>query len=291
MEETPLVSVLLASYNHEAYVEAAIRSIMSQQGVSFELIVIDDGSQDQSPAILKSLSESLGFIFIVRPNKGLVPTMNELVSHARGKYFCSFASDDVMPAGRLLLQSSFMEEHPKASVCFGQVMQMDEKGNLEACLDRRFLKSMPAASFDELFLGQKALHGCTEMIRREMLLSVGGYDENFYFEDYPLWLRLSHEYGALPVLKDVFCYYRVHGKNMHLNHERMYTAFLEIIKLYSDQPLYKRAQQHWKANWFSTLAGSDKKQAFKMFFKLASPSWAFWRRVPKLFIPLKFLKY
>ncbi|HOG68354.1 MAG TPA: glycosyltransferase, partial [Fibrobacteraceae bacterium] len=65
--ETPLVSVLLASYNHEAYVEAAIRSILSQQGVSFELIVIDDGSTDQSPLILESLSKKLGFQFITRP--------------------------------------------------------------------------------------------------------------------------------------------------------------------------------------------------------------------------------
>lgn len=291
MEEAPLVSVLLASYNHEAYVEASIRSIMSQQGVSFELIVIDDGSQDQSPTILKSLSEALGFTFIVRPNKGLVPTMNELVSHARGKYLCSFASDDLMPAGRLLLQSSFMGEHPKVPACFGQVMQMDEKGNLEAYLDQRFLKSMPSASFEELFLGKKGLHGCTEMIRREMLLNIGGYDERFNFEDYPLWLKLSHEYGSLPVLKEIFCYYRVHGKNMHLDHQKMYTAFLEIIKLYRDHPLYEKARRHWKSNWFSSLAGSDKKQAFKKFFKLASPSWVFWRRVPKLFIPRKFLKY
>lgn len=291
MEEVPLVSVLLASYNHEAYVEAAVRSIMSQQGVSFELIVIDDGSPDQSPSILKSLSESLSFTLIVRPNKGFVPTMNDLVSHARGKYLCSFASDDVMPAGRLLLQSTFMEEHPKVPVCFGQAIQMDSKGNKESSVDVRFLKGMPSVSFEELFLGQKGLHGCTEMIRREMHLSIGGYDERFNFEDYPLWLKLSHEHGSLPVLKEVFCYYRVHGKNMHLDHQKMYSAFLEIIKLYRDHPLYEKARRHWKSNWFSRLAGSDKKEALKMFFKLASPSWVFWRRVPKLFIPQKFLKY
>ena len=61
---TPKVSVILPSYNHEPYVESAVRSVMEQTGVDFELIVIDDGSKDRSPEILKQLSEELGFMFI-----------------------------------------------------------------------------------------------------------------------------------------------------------------------------------------------------------------------------------
>lgn len=289
--ETPLVSVLLASYNHEAYVEAAIRSILSQQGVSFELIVIDDGSTDQSPLILESLSKKLGFQFITRPNQGFVSTMNELAKLARGRYFCSFASDDIMPAGRLMIQSTFMEEHPNVPVCFGQTMEMNASGTLELNLDERFLKGVPEVTFEELFLGQKALHGCTEMIRRDLFFEVGGYDSRFFFEDFPLWLRLSYQYGPLPVLENVFCYYRLHGNNMHLNHEKMYSELLRVIDLYSEHPLYKRAVWHCKSNWFSSLTYSNKMKALQMFFKLASPSWMFLRRVPKLFIPRRFLKY
>lgn len=289
--EAPLVSVLLASYNHEAYIEASIRSILSQQGVSFELIVIDDGSTDSSPSILEKLSKQLGFTYISRPNKGLVSTMNELAKLARGRYFCSFASDDIMPAGRLMIQSNFMEEHPNVPVCFGQTMEMNASGSLEVELDERFLRGVPEVSFEQLFLGFKGLHGCTEMIRREMFFNVGGYDERFFFEDYPLWLRLSNQYGPLPVLKNVFCYYRVHGKNMHLNHEKMYLELLKIIDLYSHHPLYKKAVWHCKSNWFSSLTYSNRMKAFQMFFKLASPSWMFLRRVPKLFIPRRFLKY
>ena len=73
---TPKVSVILPSYNHEPYVESAVRSVMEQTGVDFELIVIDDGSKDRSPEILKRLSEELGFMFIHRPNKGVVATLN-----------------------------------------------------------------------------------------------------------------------------------------------------------------------------------------------------------------------
>ena len=106
-ELPPIVSVLMASYNHEKYVEAAVRSVLSQQGVAFELIVIDDGSTDRSPEILEKLSAELRFSYIHRENKGVVATMNELLAMARGKFFCSFASDDIMPPDRLKIQSDF----------------------------------------------------------------------------------------------------------------------------------------------------------------------------------------
>ena len=98
-ELPPLVSVLMASYNHEKFVEAAVRSVMAQKGVAFELVVIDDGSTDSSPEILERLQAELKFTYVHRENKGVVATMNELVSMARGKYFCSFASDDRCPRG------------------------------------------------------------------------------------------------------------------------------------------------------------------------------------------------
>ena len=80
--EKPLVSVLLPSYNHARFVESAVRSVMEQQGVSFELIVIDDGSTDDSPQILEALQKELGFRYIHRENRGLVRTLNELLSLA-----------------------------------------------------------------------------------------------------------------------------------------------------------------------------------------------------------------
>ena len=164
-EMPPLVSVLMASYNHEKYVEAAVRSIMAQKGVAFELIVIDDGSTDSSPEILERLQAELKFSYIHRPNRGLVATMNELVSMARGKYFCSFASDDIMPQGRLEKQSAYLELHPEESLCFGQIVLMDKDGNHGEEFDPRYTRSIPRVTFDEFFLGEKEVHGCSEMIR------------------------------------------------------------------------------------------------------------------------------
>ena len=289
---TPKVSVILPSYNHEPYVEAAVRSVMEQTGVDFELIVIDDGSKDCSPEILKRLSEELGFMFIHRPNKGVVATLNEALSLARGLYVCSFSSDDIMPPDRLKNQSDFLDAHPEAVACFGQVMPLFDDGKLGE-MDVRYLRSVPQVTFKESFLGQKALHGCAEMFVREKILAIGGYDNRYYFEDYPLYLKILDHYGPQPVSKDfVCCYYREHGDNLHVNHDRIYGEILRLLaENYSSHPLYKKAVRAWKSNWFSAVAAQSKLKALRLIPRVISLSPRFWFRLPKLFIPRKLLKY
>ena len=289
---TPKVSVILPSYNHEPYVESAVRSVMKQTGVDFELIVIDDGSKDRSPEILKRLSEELGFTFIHRPNKGVVATLNEALSLARGLYVCSFSSDDIMPPDRLKNQSDFLDAHPEAVACFGQVMPLFDDGKLGE-MDVRYLRSVPQVTFKESFLGQKALHGCAEMFVREKILAIGGYDNRYYFEDYPLYLKILDHYGPQPVSKDfVCCYYREHGDNLHVNHDRIYGEILRLLaENYSSHPLYKKAVRAWKSNWFSAVAAQSKLKALRLIPRVISLSPRFWSRLPKLFIPRKLLKY
>jgi len=288
----PKVSVLLPSYNHEQYVEAAVRSVMSQTGVVFELIVIDDGSSDSSPKILANLQAELGFTYIHRPNKGVVPTLNEALALARGRYVCTFSSDDKMPPERLKKQSDYLEMHPDAVACFGQIKPLYDDDSLGE-MDVRFLRSVPQVSFEESFLGKKALHGCGEMFVREKIVAIGCYDERYYFEDYPLYLKILYNYGPQPVLSDVVCcYYREHGDNMHVNNNRIFSEILRMLaENYSSHPLYREAVRCWKANWFSAVAAQSKLAAIRLIPKVISLSPRFWLRIPKLFIPKKLLPY
>lgn len=292
-EFAPVVSVLMACYNHEKYVEASVRSVMAQKGVPFELIVVDDGSPDGSHEILERLAQEFHFQYIHRPNKGLVATMNEMLALARGKYFCSFASDDVMPEDRLLRQSTFLAAHPRAVACFGQVIPMDETGNVAQKMDPRYLRSVPQVCFEESFLGKKALHGSSEMFVRDKIIELGGYDSRYFFEDYPMFLKILYNCGPQPVSADIVCcYYREHGDNLHSNTDRIFKEILRILEdNYSGHRLYKKAVACWKANWFSTLAAENKVAAWKQLPKLASLSSSFLRRLPKLFIPKKFLPF
>lgn len=288
--ENPLVSVLLASYNHEKYVEASVRSVMAQTGVFFELIVIDDGSSDRSPEILERLQKELNFRYVHRPNKGFMATMEELVSLAKGKYFCSFASDDIMPQGRLAKQSEYLESHPEDPMCFGQIVLMDGDGKHGEDFDPRYIRSMPRVTFEEFFMGEKEVHGCSEMISLEFFKENGGYDKEFPFEDFPQWLRFLKKCGSLPVLPIKCCYYRQHGNNMSLDNTLMYGTFLKVLSRYSDHPLYPKVVKIWKSHWFSMIAYRNKKEAFRRLPELWSFSFAFLKRFPKLFIPRFILK-
>lgn len=287
----PLVSVLLASYNHEKFVEASIRSVMAQKGVDFELIVVDDGSSDHSPQIIERLQLELGFTYVHRPNKGFITTMNELLSYAHGKYFCTFASDDIMPKDRLYKQSKFLSSHPDKVACFGQIQNMSHDGKIDPEKVPLYLQNFPEVKFEEIFVSDKALHGCSEMFVTEVVRSLGGYDTRFYFEDMPLYFALLSKYGPQPVSKDfVCCYYREHGSNMHGNYDKMYREILRLLEVYRSHSLYGYACKRWKARWFSTLAYQDKRMAFKMLPELASFTPAFIKRLPKLLIPKCFLK-
>jgi len=288
-----MISILMSSYNHAPYVEAAVRSAMEQKGVDFELLAIDDGSADESPKILQKLSEELGFYFLARENRGLVATLNELASMAKGKYICTLASDDIMPQGRLETQVRYMEEHSDVPVCFGQARKIFPNGKLAEKPDPCYLRGIPSVSFEELFLTKKEVHGCTELIRKTAFDSIGGYNQKFKIEDYPLWLALSNKFGNLPVLPDVFCHYRIlpGDKNMHRNLTFIFTQALEVVKEYKENKLYKKAADNWNACWFSFLAYSNKKEALFKLPKLCSFSWRFIYRLPKLFIPKFLLKY
>ena len=295
-ELPPVVSVLMASYNHERFVEAAVRSVMSQQGVSFELVVIDDGSTDSSPDILERLQREFGFTYIRRETRGVVATMNELLSLARGKFFCSFASDDIMPADRLKVQSDYLKNHSRCKACFGQIHLMDEQGNVNPAPDPRYVRSIPKVKFEEFFLGKKEIHGCSEMIDVAEFRRLGGYNASCFQEDFPMILKLLHEYGSLPVISCSCCHYRIHGNNLSSLNSRetinkIYAGMLKAIEDYREHPLYPKAVRTFKTAWFSALAYRNKGEALKRLPRLASFSAGFVKRLPKLLIPSVFLKH
>src|SRR3990167_1567368 len=107
--EQPLVSVIIASYNHGPYIEASITSVLAQTYGNIELLVVDDGSSDDSVERIQRLQRLHGFDFRVQKNQGLSRTLNETVARARGELITPFGSDDVMLPQRLALQVAYLQ--------------------------------------------------------------------------------------------------------------------------------------------------------------------------------------
>lgn len=210
-----LVSVLIPSYNHRPYVVQAIESVLDQDWPHIDLVVIDDGSTDGSPEVIEEVLERRGgFRFLARENRGLVVTLNELVSMAHGDAVCLLASDDYLLPGSLRSRAGFLREHPDHVAVFGDGCQLNvETQSFEQTLDARrrqlFAQADPVA---ELLAGLNIpIH--TMMARKSALLAIGGFDLRYRkVEDLEVQIRLFKEGRVGFVDVPVYCY-RWHETN------------------------------------------------------------------------------
>jgi glycosyltransferase involved in cell wall biosynthesis len=204
METAPTISVLMSVYNGERYLALAMDSILAQTYTEFELIVIDDGSKDSSPDILRQYaSRDPRVNLTLRENQGLTVTLNEAFAKSRGKYLARMDCDDVALPDRFAKQVNLLDANPEV-VCTGGYFQLiDGAGRLLTTLRGPTDDANIQAT---LLKGHNAICHPTAMIRRSAMKTVGGYDTRFKTsQDLDLWLRLG-EVGKLanvpaPVLK------------------------------------------------------------------------------------------
>jgi glycosyltransferase involved in cell wall biosynthesis len=212
MSEAPTISVLMSVYNGEKYLAPAMDSILAQTFGDFELIVIDDGSKDSSPAMLREYERRDPRVKLtVRGNKGLTVTLNEAFAQSRGKYLARMDCDDVALPGRFARQAAFLDAHPDV-VCAGSYFQLiDGAGRLLTTLRP---PTGDAEIQDKLVHGHTAICHPAAMIRRSAMEQVNGYDVRFKTtQDLDLWLRLG-EVGKLANVAEPLLRFRLHESSV-----------------------------------------------------------------------------
>ena len=198
----PWVSVICTSYNHEAYVEQALQSVVDQQYPNVELIVIDNGSQDGSAErIAAFVRQHPAVRFIKNPaNLGLNRAFNQGLALAGGRYVIDLAADDVLLPDRIARQTDLFEQlaGPYA-VVFSNAAYIDEQGHQTAMhypVDASGHARVKAPSGDVFKPILESYFICTPtmMMRRDVLNELGGYDETLSFEDFDFWVRSARLY-------------------------------------------------------------------------------------------------
>ncbi|MBV8781275.1 MAG: glycosyltransferase [Phycisphaerae bacterium] len=206
---SPTVSVLMPVFNAERYIAAAIESILAQTFSDFELIVIDDGSSDQSLAILKSYAAKDNRIRLVsRANTGHSRAINEMLAMANGKYLARMDGDDICMPDRFQRQVDCLNAHPDVVAVGGAVQWIDQDGDAI----RMFSVGETHEEIDAAHLAGVggAISHPAAMFRRDAMLAVGGIREETHLaEDIDLFLRLA-EIGKLMNLPDVVLKWRLH---------------------------------------------------------------------------------
>lgn len=236
-EFQPLVTIVIPSYNHALFVQDAIKSIINQSYENIELIVIDDGSSDNSVYVVNELLEQCQlrfkrFEFRVRPNRGLSNTLNEGLEWARGEYFSVLASDDQMLPEKTKLQVSSFK--PDTVGVFGGVNIINNKNEIISFRVREYSET----SFEDIILNKHDLPASSQMFKTALLREAGGYNPNVKVEDWDLLLRISKLNKKLVYIPHILISYRLHDTNLGANEELMYNEMMKILAEYKDNKLY-----------------------------------------------------
>ena len=207
LEPESRVSILLPVFNASKYIAAALRSIENQTYKNYDVIVVDDGSEDDSSdAIRRFANDHPGTVVRTRENRGIVQTRNELLNLATGPYVAWMDADDVMAPNRLSAQVTKLNEDPELA-CVGSFAQCidpeDNWLNVEAY----------PTNHSEIIDSQRSAGGIrfpTTMMRRRKALAVGGFREPFRIgEDLDFLMRLG-EKDKLSNIPAVLYFYRQH---------------------------------------------------------------------------------
>lgn len=208
----PLVSVVIPAYNAERFVLDALRSVIDQHYEPIEILLVDDGSQDQTVALVEQ--ELPGVRIIRQQNAGAAAARNTGLREARGDLICLLDADDGWFPGKLAAQVEHLRQHPEVGLVFHDwlVWRPDQHGHYaepeRAAAQPPGLDLACSGWIYSRLLLDCIVHTSTVMLRREVVEEIGYFDtELVNGEDYNYWLRVSRKY-QIHKLAAVYSYYR-----------------------------------------------------------------------------------
>ncbi|MCT7466319.1 glycosyltransferase family 2 protein [Aliarcobacter cryaerophilus] len=274
----PLVSVVVPCYNHEKYVKETIESIINQTYKNIELIVIDDGSKDNSVEAIKEMIPACEkrfprFEFRHRENKGLSATLNEMVDWAKGKYFTGCASDDIfLPSKISHLVEKLENSDDSYSVAFGDAIFIDDNSN-EVYIDRKtgeytteengskffldyytferdfdYKDEKSFGSYKTLLAGNY-LPAMSYVIKLDKIREVGAWTSGNTIEDWEMWLKLSKDY-KFAYIDEPVAFYRWHDSNTCKTMK--FELVIDSLKLLEVEENYAFSKGY-KSTFYTTL--------------------------------------
>jgi len=222
----PAVSVVIPTYKHRDFILDTVNSVLSQTFRDFEIIVVNDGSPDDTASLLRPMAESGMIRYVEQSNAAAAAARNRGLEMARGKFIAFLDDDDLWPQDKLEWQVLALSNSPDLSVIGGALCVIDKNGNeLEVLLanDRMI-------TFESLFSGNPFYSPGQTLIRTDRFRAIGGFDTSIWgADDLDAWFRLRQT-GELKFVNRIALRYRQHPLNASNDVRRIATQSLKVMK-------------------------------------------------------------
>ncbi len=228
-----LVTVYITNYNYENYIKQAIESVLCQTYKNYELIIIDDGSTDDSIEVINNyITHPKIRVIYQKKNKGLLACNNLAIKASKGEFIIRLDADDYFDKNALLVLVNTIKEEDNIGMVFPDYYYVGKTGNIEGQERRN--------NFDKVNLLDQPAHGACTLIRKDFLVEVGGYNSNFDRQDgWDVWLKFIDSYKIKNVNLPLF-YYRKHEGNLTNNSNKLLEARSKIYKHHANNSNKKK---------------------------------------------------
>lgn len=272
MADKPLVSVVIATYNLAAYVPLAIQSVLDQVYSNIEVIVIDDGSTDDTRDAIKPYLNDTRVRYLFQENRGQAAAKNYGVRESRGEYVAFLDGDDTWASEKLAVQIPVFSRSETIGIVYSRVLYIDGRGEeLQVADNELFRGRVSGPLLIRNFIGFG-----TAVVKKECFTRLGGFKEQVRMGiDYDLWLRFSTQY-EFDYVDQPLLHYRVWGGQMSKNFRSRYLNGIQIMQNFLrefpgavDQMTEHEAWAHTYVGFGQCVHDIDRRrgQALNLFFR------------------------
>jgi glycosyltransferase involved in cell wall biosynthesis len=228
---TPKVSVVVPAYNVSAYLEAALSSVESQSFTGYEVLIVDDGSTDETAQVaLTFCRRDSRFQLLQKPNGGLSSARNYGIRHAKGEYIALLDGDDTYHPHKLAVHVEKLDKSLEVGVTYSasRAIRDDGQQTFMSLSGKPIVNNILLALLCKNFIG----HGSNAVFRRCLIDEVGDFDETLRSsEDIDFWLRIAATESCQFYRESrILCYYRVRPSGLSFNVAQMLRSQEQVLK-------------------------------------------------------------
>jgi alpha-1,6-rhamnosyltransferase len=257
----PLVSIIAPCYNAEKFLEEALASIFAQDYEHFEVIIVDDGSTDNSYAMLEALQARYSFQLYQQKNQGVSATLNHGLQYAKGVYVSTPDLDDIMLPESVRIRAQYLDKHPHVGCVGALIIYMDSEGNN---IKFQKLREIQHLNFDDILAGAVVVGAPVALYRMEAIKAAGLYDPTIKVQDFQITLKIAHAGYGVDVLPVNVTRYRRHPNNLSRKYRVLLEADMQTIAPYTAHPAYQSGRTAIVNKALKYAVVTDKKHAWSL---------------------------